>query len=647
MEERQAKADFLRTKIPEYRKNKPGFEETDLLIDDILEEYDQRWPLCEFLWPDFDVEKDTPISYAMGIELCKASCTYQVLLAVGNAKDSQERAARDCRTTPKILQSSESTVSMHKRCQSEALVMLLSTLNLSSADRAKLASNLLFDSADKDLTSDTADSQTATAVSSVTGESLAENSIPTFSVAKANSALTAAAKANSTPTVIVDGVDKGAEMDAALATGSVLNVYKGTYFNVPVDPKAGVNLYYITKSRKLGVFSGWNRTGPWVSGVRCALYAKTDSLEEGIAIVKSAIEDGTAVRLPPTTVSCEEVEGIRFGACLSKDHRDLPRSVQAPQHSWLILVLPLILPPNEALNFGTFSIDTIKSLFFPSGYPPVYLQAHFPQLKQLKNFFKGVSDDIRALDLRLDSPQFKQLKNFFKGVSVTLVDVRALDLHLDSPQFKQLKNFFKGVSVTLVDVRALDLRLDSPQLKQLKNFFKGVSVTLVSISRPMFVHWTSALLLALIVEVSTGLWLKHISFSGHFRTLHFSRSGFVKVLIYPLVHRTRVFTHSQRDMLKTFLSGFTLVRSGSLEEQETFWENLFSQWFATWPERVVHFPNIPDDQELSSLQQSLLNHSIQHRQRRIKYFIHMNVLYREMRLEKPTLKDFFRVKKQT
>lgn len=79
MEERQAKADFLRTKIPEYRKNKPGFEETDLLIDDILEEYDQRWPLCEFLWPDFDVEKDTPISYAMGIELCKALAKRRVV----------------------------------------------------------------------------------------------------------------------------------------------------------------------------------------------------------------------------------------------------------------------------------------------------------------------------------------------------------------------------------------------------------------------------------------------------------------------------------------------------------------------------------------------------------------------------------------
>ncbi|KAG2048693.1 hypothetical protein BDR06DRAFT_975783 [Suillus hirtellus] len=146
--------------------------------------------------------------------------------------------------------------------------------------------------------------------SSVTGESLTKNSIPTFSVAKANSTLTTAAKANSTITVIVDGVDKGAKMDAAPATSSVLNMYKGTYFNVPVDPEARVNLYYITKGQKLGVFSGcallnnhmihcWTGTGLVLGSLAmcCALYAKTDSLEEGITIVKSAIEDGTAVRV--------------------------------------------------------------------------------------------------------------------------------------------------------------------------------------------------------------------------------------------------------------------------------------------------------------------------------------------------------------
>lgn len=40
-----------------------------------------------------------------------------------------------------------------------------------------------------------------------------------------------------------------------------------------------------------------NKTGPFVTGVRRALYAKVDSVEEGIEIVKSAIEEGTAIRV--------------------------------------------------------------------------------------------------------------------------------------------------------------------------------------------------------------------------------------------------------------------------------------------------------------------------------------------------------------
>ncbi|KAG1818596.1 uncharacterized protein BJ212DRAFT_1298670 [Suillus subaureus] len=71
-EECQAKAKYLHEKIPQYRKHKPGFPETDLFIDEILEEYDKIWLLWEYLWPDFDVEKDVPMTFAMGMELCKA-----------------------------------------------------------------------------------------------------------------------------------------------------------------------------------------------------------------------------------------------------------------------------------------------------------------------------------------------------------------------------------------------------------------------------------------------------------------------------------------------------------------------------------------------------------------------------------------------
>ncbi|KAG1784978.1 uncharacterized protein HD556DRAFT_1451217 [Suillus plorans] len=67
-----------------------------------------------------------------------------------------------------------------------------------------------------------------------------------------------------------------------------------------------------------------------------------------------------------------------------------------------------------------------------------------------------------------------------------------------------------------------------------------------------------------------------------------------------------VLTRAQRDMLKTFLPAFKIVCSGSVEEQEEFWESVYSQWFATWPERAVQFVEIPHDQALSGLQQELL-----------------------------------------
>lgn len=72
MEESRAKAEFLRTKVPEYRKRKPGFKETDLFIDDVIEEYDQIWPLCDVLWPNFDIGKDNPVTHSMCLQFCEA-----------------------------------------------------------------------------------------------------------------------------------------------------------------------------------------------------------------------------------------------------------------------------------------------------------------------------------------------------------------------------------------------------------------------------------------------------------------------------------------------------------------------------------------------------------------------------------------------
>jgi hypothetical protein len=40
-----------------------------------------------------------------------------------------------------------------------------------------------------------------------------------------------------------------------LANDFTLTYYRGTYFNVPVD--VSPSLYYVTRGRYIGIFSGW------------------------------------------------------------------------------------------------------------------------------------------------------------------------------------------------------------------------------------------------------------------------------------------------------------------------------------------------------------------------------------------------------
>ncbi|KAG2345651.1 hypothetical protein BDR05DRAFT_946689 [Suillus weaverae] len=81
-----------------------------------------------------------------------------------------------------------------------------------------------------------------------------------------------------------------------------------------------------------------------------------------------------------------------------------------------------------------------------------------------------------------------------------------------------------------------------------------------------------------------------------------------------------VLMRDQHDMLKTYIPAFKIFRSGSVEEQEAFSENLFSEWFTLWPEGSVHYPdnNLP-----SALQQALIDKAIQcHRRKGGIYSLH-------------------------
>lgn len=96
----------------------------------------------------------------------------------------------------------------------------------------------------------------------------------------------------------------------ALVNDSMLIHYRDTYFNVPVE--ATPPFYYVTRGRYIGIFSGWwagfseflmssssflpcrDATGPKVLGVSRAIYHRVDSIEQGINIVKGAIDRGDA-----------------------------------------------------------------------------------------------------------------------------------------------------------------------------------------------------------------------------------------------------------------------------------------------------------------------------------------------------------------
>ncbi|KAG2743085.1 hypothetical protein P692DRAFT_20747339, partial [Suillus brevipes Sb2] len=73
--------------------------------------------------------------------------------------------------------------------------------------------------------------------------------------------------------------------------------YNGTYFNVPTNADGQAPLYYVTRGRYIGVFSGWDATGPKVLGISHAIFHKVDSVEKGISVVRGAIDHGDAMQV--------------------------------------------------------------------------------------------------------------------------------------------------------------------------------------------------------------------------------------------------------------------------------------------------------------------------------------------------------------
>ncbi|KAG1906245.1 uncharacterized protein F5891DRAFT_1182490 [Suillus fuscotomentosus] len=204
----------------------------------------------------------------------------------------------------------------------DAVVKLLSVLKLTDNDRAVLVTALLSEIAEphgEARAQDAADSQTGSLFGNDDDEELAATTagVPDTSLATtadipdASSATTAtvpdvsssAAAIDSTPTIatsvvtVVDGDVSSAEVEDAITEGCILNAYKGVHFNIPVSSDATPPLYYVTRGRKIGVFSGWGNVGPKVLGVSRAIFAKAETIDQGIKALMAAIDAGTAARV--------------------------------------------------------------------------------------------------------------------------------------------------------------------------------------------------------------------------------------------------------------------------------------------------------------------------------------------------------------
>ncbi|KAG2147776.1 uncharacterized protein EDB93DRAFT_1250491 [Suillus bovinus] len=198
----------------------------------------------------------------------------------------------------------------------DAVIKLLSVLNLTDNDRTVIATKLLSDIGEPRggaCAANTVDLQTSSSLS-VDAEpadakssavpkissSITPTAAPTASVVTVvdNTGLSTAPAA---PTIalpsVVTVVDDGDDVYDAIAEGCMLNAYKHVYFNVPLSSDAAQPLYYVTRGRKISVFSGWGNVGPKVLGVSRTIFGRVENIDQGIEALIAAIDAGTAVQV--------------------------------------------------------------------------------------------------------------------------------------------------------------------------------------------------------------------------------------------------------------------------------------------------------------------------------------------------------------
>ncbi|KAG2069944.1 hypothetical protein BDR04DRAFT_1118757 [Suillus decipiens] len=189
----------------------------------------------------------------------------------------------------------------------DTVIRLLLVLNLTTNDHTVLATALLSDITEPQ---GEADAQDTTDLPS--GSSSGNDKEPTH----IESTTRAVVDSKPTVTFVVTIMDKDvdlAEVKDAMAEGCILHTYRHVCFNIPVASDAAPPFYYVTSGHKIGVFSGWylffvlvmtlaylvsgrGNVGPKVLGVSHAIFAKVETIDQGIEALMAAINAGTAAQ---------------------------------------------------------------------------------------------------------------------------------------------------------------------------------------------------------------------------------------------------------------------------------------------------------------------------------------------------------------
>ncbi|EIW79871.1 hypothetical protein CONPUDRAFT_155267 [Coniophora puteana RWD-64-598 SS2] len=101
-------------------------------------------------------------------------------------------------------------------------------------------------------------------------------------------------ESNSSPHAVANNLPASVVSLSSTVSGHHQITYQDVTFWVPDDGVDGP-FYLVTRGRRVGIFSSWSRTSPYVTSVSRATFHRVKELEQGMQSVFDAVEDGQLV----------------------------------------------------------------------------------------------------------------------------------------------------------------------------------------------------------------------------------------------------------------------------------------------------------------------------------------------------------------